>query len=300
MDNRITVDLEQITNTCFVVMPFHTLFETEYERVIRPAIEEAGLECVRGNEIYTQQAIVEDIWRSIRQSRVVVAELSGRNPNVMYEIGLAHAIGKPIVLITRNQDDVPFDLRALRFIYYEPNNPFWGENLRSELTKIIRKVLDTPSLAAHLGGIIIQATLPESPKQPLSPTRDEAPEKDFSGVWNTSWLSVLNQREHKATLVIPPEHSRNFMANMTITYIRADQRTVVQETLAGTTQKAHLSLTGVNYTYVEQGHSRSYSLDSFELDLSDDGKALTGEAILKYGTREVAFQRIANLIQPRI
>src|SRR5215210_6773671 len=147
-DNRIIVELEKVTNTCFVVMPFHALFGSQYERVIRPAIEDTGLECVRGDEIYTEQAIVQDIWRSIRQARVIVAELSGRNPNVMYEIGLAHAIGKPIVLVTRNQEDVPFDLRALRYIYYDPNNPFWGEDLRAELTKVVCKVLETPSLAA--------------------------------------------------------------------------------------------------------------------------------------------------------
>ncbi len=51
-------------------MPFHALFEAEYERVIRPAIEEAGLRCVRGDEIYTQQAIIDDIWQSIRQARL--------------------------------------------------------------------------------------------------------------------------------------------------------------------------------------------------------------------------------------
>ena len=88
----ITIDLEEITNTCFVVMPFHSLFESEYNRVIRPAIEEVGLECVRGDEIYKEQSIVQDIWRSIRSARVIVAELTNRNPNVMYEIGLAHAL----------------------------------------------------------------------------------------------------------------------------------------------------------------------------------------------------------------
>jgi hypothetical protein len=272
-------------------MPFHSLFGAEYERVIRPAIEDAGLECVRGDEIYTEQAIVQDIWRSVRQARVVVAELSGRNPNVMYEIGLAHAIGKPIVFITRNQEDVPFDLRALRYIYCDPNNPFWGEALRSELTKVVRKVLDTPSLAAHLGGISVQATLPEAPNQPLSRTEVEISEQNFSGVWNTSWLSIKRRREHKATLVIPPRHGRNFMANLTVTYVREEQRTVIQETLTGTALGHHLSLTGVNYTYVEQGSSHSYSLDSFELELSDNGKALEGEAILRHGTVEVVFRR---------
>ena len=71
--NQVIVDLEKISNTCFVVMPFRSLFESEYERVIRPAIEEAGLECVRGDEIYTEQDIVQDIWKSIRQARVIVA-----------------------------------------------------------------------------------------------------------------------------------------------------------------------------------------------------------------------------------
>jgi hypothetical protein len=216
----------------------------------------------------------------------------------MYEIGLAHAIGKPIVLLTRNQEDVPFDLRALRYIYYDPNNPFWGEDLRSELTKVVRKVLETPSLAAHLGGVTVHATLPEAPKHPLSRTREEITHQDFSGVWNTSWLSIKREREHKATLVIPPEHGRNFMANMTISYIREEQLTVVQETLTGTAEGARLSLTGVNFTYVEQGSSRSYSLDSFELQLSDDGKTLAGEAIMKHGTRAVVFRLLSSLSMP--
>jgi nucleoside 2-deoxyribosyltransferase len=77
-------------------------------------VEEAGLVCVRGDEIYTRQAVIQDIWHSIRKARLVVAELSGRNPNVMYEIGLAHAIGKPIILLNRDEEDGPFDLRTLR------------------------------------------------------------------------------------------------------------------------------------------------------------------------------------------
>lgn len=71
--SRIAVDLGEITNSCFVVMPFSAVFESEYQKVIKPAIESVGLKCVRGDEIYTRQAIVEDIWHSIREARVVVA-----------------------------------------------------------------------------------------------------------------------------------------------------------------------------------------------------------------------------------
>ena len=86
-------------------MPFESLFQTQYERVIRPAGEELGLKCVRADEIYSKPQIMADIWRSIRKARLLIAELTSRNANVFYEVGLAHAIGKPILLLTRNEDE---------------------------------------------------------------------------------------------------------------------------------------------------------------------------------------------------
>ncbi|MEK7762255.1 MAG: hypothetical protein AAB433_11790 [Nitrospirota bacterium] len=294
-NNRVLIDLGRVGNTCFVVMPFHALFEAEYERVIRPAIEEAGLTCVRGDEIYTQQAIIHDIWQSIRQARLVVAELSGRNPNVMYEIGLAHAIGKPIILLTRNQEDVPFDLKALRYLFYDTNNPEWGLNLRSELTKKVRHALDTPALAAHLPGIQVAAVLPEAPLQPLVRPAAVEPTWDLGGAWSTSWLSVRRERPHEATLVIAPEHGTEFSATMTVSYVRENIRTIAQETLTGTLRGKELSLTGVSYTFVQQGSARSYSLDSFDLTISGDGQALRGHAVLRHGKREVVFKRLGKM-----
>ena len=62
---------------------------------------------------------MEEIWSAIALSEIVIADCTGRNPNVFYEIGLAHAIGVPVILITRSSDDVPFDLRQRRYIHYE-------------------------------------------------------------------------------------------------------------------------------------------------------------------------------------
>lgn len=291
--SRVIVQLEELTNSCFVAMPFHPLFEAQYERVIKPAIEEAGLACIRGDEIYTHQAIVQDIWHSMRRARLIVAELSGRNPNVMYEIGLAHAIGKPIVLLTRNEDDVPFDLRALRYVYYDPNNPFWGSNLRTEITRVVKLILDNPALAAHLGGVQVETTLPAAPTEPVvSPPSASLVFGDLSGVWYTTWLSIQQERERRATLVIPSAHGASFAASMTITYNRSDQPTIVHETLTSIFRESTLFLTGVNYTYVTKGGSSSYGLDSFELRLSSDGRALVGKVVLRYGVRDVTFTRI--------
>ena len=89
-----------ISNTNIIILNY--TYKSEYEKVIIPAIKENNIKCVRGDEIYSKQRIMDDIWNSLRNCKLVVAELTGKNPNVMYEIGLAHAIGKPVIIITRN------------------------------------------------------------------------------------------------------------------------------------------------------------------------------------------------------
>lgn len=297
-NNCVTVELESVTNTCFVVMPYHALFEAEYSRVIRPAIEEVGLKCVRGDEIYNNQAIIHDIWGSIRQARLVVAELSGRNPNVMYEIGLAHAIGKPIILLTRNQEDVPFDLKALRYLFYDTNDPNWGHNLRTEIAKKVRDVLQTPSLSAHLPGININnIKWPIAPNELLAPQYAAEP-IDLSGVWKTSWLSIKRERLHEATLVISPGHGSDFIATMTVSYVRDEVRTIVQEMMTGSIRDNKLILTGVSFTFVDQGKALYYSLDSFDLSISDDIETMSGLARLRHGNRNVVFERLNSVNKP--
>lgn len=67
-----------------------------------------------------------DIWKMIQEAKVLVAELTEKNANVFYELGLAHALGKPVVLIADNLGDVPFDLQSLRVIIYNKNDPASG------------------------------------------------------------------------------------------------------------------------------------------------------------------------------
>lgn len=296
IESRVIVEIEEITNSCFVVMPFHSVFTSEYEKVIKPAVEEAGLKCIRGDEIYTRQAIVEDIWHSVKEARIVVAELSGRNPNVMYEIGLAHAIGKPIVLLTRDEEDVPFDLRALRYVFYDLTEPDWGTHLRNRLTEILKLILENPNLGVHLSGIQIEAKLPAPPAAPIAPRPPVASEIDLSGVWHGTWLSIRREREHSAVLVIPKNHGESFTASMTVTYSRNEKETIVQETLTASHAAAVITLVGVNYTYVQQGASAAYSLDSFELKVVGVN-TLVGKAMLRHGERQVSFKRIQGSIQ---
>jgi hypothetical protein len=105
-------------NLCFVLMPFAETFQPIYDDHIRPVIQSEGLTCLRADEIRGTSLITRDIWEKINRARFLIADLTGQNPNVFYEVGLAHALGKDVLLLTQTMTDVPFDLRAMRCIVY--------------------------------------------------------------------------------------------------------------------------------------------------------------------------------------
>ena len=110
-------------NYIFYLCPFQDPFDAIYRDHIRPTANSMGFTIDRADEIYGTQPIIEDIWEAINCAEIIIADVSGRNPNVMYEIGMAHTIGKPVVIITQSIDDVPFDLRHHRCIVYSYTPP---------------------------------------------------------------------------------------------------------------------------------------------------------------------------------
>lgn len=136
------------TDTCFVVMPFADPIGNYYKSVYEPAILKAGLTPIRADaDIFGTGKIIDQIWSGINASRVLVAELTQRNPNVFYELGLAHALDKPVVLVSSNENDVPFDLKHIRVIYYDVNDPFWGSKLIDKVAENILSALKNPEEA---------------------------------------------------------------------------------------------------------------------------------------------------------
>ncbi len=132
-------------STCFVITPFGDWNDTYYSEIYKPAISKAGLEATRSDDLYRPSQIVQDIWSYTKSAKVLLADLTGKNPNVFYELGLAHALKKPVVLITCSIDDVPFDLRSLRCIQYDKNEPNWSKTLQKSITSAIEEVLHNPS-----------------------------------------------------------------------------------------------------------------------------------------------------------
>lgn len=117
---------------CFVLMPFADQFQPLYDDHIRPTIEKAGLRCERADEIRGTSAITWDIWERVNRARFLVADLTNQNPNVFYELGLAHALGKDVILLTQSMEFVPFDLKTIRCIPYK-YTPRGSQKLQQDL-----------------------------------------------------------------------------------------------------------------------------------------------------------------------
>ena len=136
------------SDTCFVMQPFAPPLGSYYEDIYKPAIEKAGLKPIRADtEIFGTGKIMDQIWSGIHSAKVLVAELTGRNPNVFYELGLAHALKKPVVLVSSNEEDVPFDLQHIRVIYYDVSDPFWGNKLVEKVAENILSAIQNPEEA---------------------------------------------------------------------------------------------------------------------------------------------------------
>ena len=132
-------------DTCFVMMPFSPPLGDYYSQIFEPAITKAGLSAMRAdNDIFGTGKIIDQIWNGINNSKVLIAELSQRNPNVYYELGIAHALKKPVVLVCSNEEDVPFDLKHIRVIYYNMYDPFWGNKLIEKIAENILSAIRHP------------------------------------------------------------------------------------------------------------------------------------------------------------
>lgn len=107
-------------NLVAVMMPFDRKYDETY-KTLKEASSEVGMDCVRVDDIWENNSIMQDIASLICRAQVVVADLTGKNPNVFYETGIVHTLGREVILITQNPEDVPFDLRHLRNIKYLAN-----------------------------------------------------------------------------------------------------------------------------------------------------------------------------------
>lgn len=130
----------------FVLMPFSDEHDLQrvYEDHVKPTLERCGLRAERADDIHDISGVMQSVWEGINRARVIVAEMTGRNPNVFYELGIAHTLGKPVIMITQSMDYVPFDLKHLRCIVYQ-YKPSLIQRFEASMEKTIRRVLGLTS-----------------------------------------------------------------------------------------------------------------------------------------------------------
>lgn len=137
-------------NLAFVLLPFSPPFDEYYENIIRPAAKLSGLTTLKADEIYSTGPIIHDIWTQIWTSTVVIADVTGKNPNVNYELGICHTLGVPTVIITQHIEDVPFDYRHRRCICYDTQSSTWQRDLKRSIAETLKQVLSGESIVPEL------------------------------------------------------------------------------------------------------------------------------------------------------
>jgi hypothetical protein len=137
------------TDLCSVIMPFGKKeidgseidFDSVYNGFVKPAFENAGFRVLRSDtDIFRQgEYIIQEIWRLINRSRLIVADLTGRNPNVFYELGISHTVGRDVIILAQNEKDVPFDIQGLQHIKYSIDEN-GKQKLRGDLDNLLKDV----------------------------------------------------------------------------------------------------------------------------------------------------------------
>ena len=126
----------------FVAMQFGQPFDTLYQEVINPGVRALDLDVIRIDELAGPGIIFEDIKRQIAEAKIVVAEITAPNQNVFYELGYAHALNKPTILLAQRGKELPFDIRSYRVIFYDDSirgKPALERNLQKHLEAILRE-----------------------------------------------------------------------------------------------------------------------------------------------------------------
>jgi len=131
---------------CFIVMPFSLEWSNTVHQTLSTACKSMAIQPLRGDDVFTPTDILVDIWHSLNDADFVIADITGRNPNVLYELGIAHTLAKPVLIISSNAADIPIDLSTRRVILYNQSELDWSEDLGSKVSQAISEILSAYEL----------------------------------------------------------------------------------------------------------------------------------------------------------
>lgn len=118
-----------------VMMPFAAEFDPVYAK-LRDTVASAGMRCQRADDIWEHDHVIQDVVTLICRASVVICDLTGRNSNVFYEMGIAHVLARDVIMITQSAGDVPFDVAHIRHVRYLRNK----EGLKQLAADVLRRL----------------------------------------------------------------------------------------------------------------------------------------------------------------
>ena len=142
-DTKIeNVTIEEKKPSIFAIMKFEKDFDDLYKDVLIPVCDSFDYHPVRADECFTSSMIIQDIIREISEASIIIADITMDNPNVFYELGYAHALNKPTILLADadKRQHLPFDVSGYRTIFY--SNSIAG---KKEIEKNLRKYIENIS-----------------------------------------------------------------------------------------------------------------------------------------------------------
>ena len=138
----------------FVLMPFSNEFKDIYKFGIKAACNDEGAICQRVDEQFFDGTILERIYDQIEKADLIISDMTNKNPNVFYETGYAHGIGKNVILLTQIVEDIPFDLKHYNHIIYKGEIDFLQNTLSKRLAWEINKIKEQyePNIEIFING----------------------------------------------------------------------------------------------------------------------------------------------------
>lgn len=133
--------MNEVEDFAFLIMPFNEPWSKGIHDLVKKVGKKMNIKIIRADDIYGIRPVMHDVARSIEHARVVISIMTGGNRNVNYELGLAHAWGKPSIMIASSMDDIPFDYKHLRVIIYDMQKPDWGEELSLKLQETLNSII---------------------------------------------------------------------------------------------------------------------------------------------------------------
>ncbi|MCI0535336.1 MAG: nucleoside 2-deoxyribosyltransferase [Verrucomicrobiales bacterium] len=125
------------SHSCFIIMPFKNEFRPVRDTIYEAVKESARGQAIRADDIFRQGEVIDHVKEAIERADFCVADTTDNNPNVMWEVGYARALRKPVVVIRQNTEQIPFDVRAERVFIYKLTNL---ASLRKQLVGVIERL----------------------------------------------------------------------------------------------------------------------------------------------------------------